>query len=266
MEAASAIFYGDNSVTGDRSKRWRNVVIHEIAHQWFGNAVTEYDWDDVWLSEGFATFFTLLFREHAYGHDVYIEGLQQARDRVHSYYEEHPNYRIVHDNLSDMSQVSSSHTYQKGAWTLHMLRMRIGEEAFRNGIQTYYGTYFNGSASTKDFQRIMEEASGQDLEDFFQQWLYQGGFPVLDVSWSYDEADKTLSVTIDQVQSDGFAFEIPVELGINSGESATPRIETVVSSTGSTATVTVQLEQRPDHVVVDPRTRLLARWNVSAQK
>lgn len=266
MEAASAIFYGDNSVTGDRSKRWRNVVIHEIAHQWFGNAVTEYDWDDVWLSEGFATFFTLLFREHAYGHDVYIEGLQQARDRVHSYYEEHPNYRIVHDNLSDMSQVSSSHTYQKGAWTLHMLRMRIGEEAFQNGIQTYYRTYFNGSASTYDFRRIMEEASGQDLEDFFQQWLYQGGFPVLDVSWSYDEADKTLSVTIDQVQSDGFAFEIPVELGINSGESATPRIETVVSSTGSSATVTVQLEQRPDHVVVDPRTRLLARWNVSAQK
>ncbi len=266
MEGASAIFYSDNSVTGDRSKRWRNVVIHEIAHQWFGNAVTEYDWDDVWLSEGFATFFTLLFREHAYGHDDYTEGLQQARDRVHSYYEEHPNYRIVHDNLSDMRQVTSSHTYQKGAWTLHMLRMAMGEAAFQNGIQTYYRTYFNGSASTNDFRRIMEEASGQDLEQFFLQWLYQGGFPVLDVSWSYDDAAKTFSVTIDQVQTDGFVFEFPVELGIHSGESATPGIETVVSSTGSTATLTVQLEQRPDHIVVDPRTRLLARWSLSAQK
>jgi len=69
MEAASAIMYSDNSVTGERTDRWRNVVIHEIAHQWFGNAVTEADWDDVWLSEGFATYFTLLYREHAYGSD-----------------------------------------------------------------------------------------------------------------------------------------------------------------------------------------------------
>ena len=61
MESATAIFYGDKSVTGKRSVRWRNVIIHEIAHQWFGNAVTEYDWDDIWLSEGFATYFTLLF-------------------------------------------------------------------------------------------------------------------------------------------------------------------------------------------------------------
>jgi len=111
----------------------------------------------------------------------------------------------------------------------------------------------------------MEEASGEDLEGFFQQWLYQGGFPVLDVIWSYSEAAKSLSITIDQVQTDGFAFEIPVELGIVSGESGTPRIETVVSSTGSTATVTLQLEQRPSTVVVDPRTRLLTRWTVKAR-
>ena len=61
MEAASAILYSDKSVVGDRNDRWRNVVVHEIAHQWFGNSVTQYDWDDVWLSEGFATYFTLLF-------------------------------------------------------------------------------------------------------------------------------------------------------------------------------------------------------------
>lgn len=72
MEAASAIFYSEGSVTGDRSVRWRNVVILEIAHQWFGNAVTESDWDDVWLSEGFATYFTLLYVEHAYGRDLRV--------------------------------------------------------------------------------------------------------------------------------------------------------------------------------------------------
>ncbi|MFN0097264.1 MAG: M1 family metallopeptidase, partial [Gemmatimonadaceae bacterium] len=82
MEAASAIFYSAGSVTGKRDVRWRNVVIHEIAHQWFGNAVTERDWDDVWLSEGFATYFTLLFIEHAYGRDEFAAGLRQSRRTV----------------------------------------------------------------------------------------------------------------------------------------------------------------------------------------
>ena len=80
MEAATALMYGENSVTGERSVRWRNVIIHEIAHQWFGNAVTESEWDDVWLSEGFATYFTLLFREHAYGRDDFVTGLKEAAD------------------------------------------------------------------------------------------------------------------------------------------------------------------------------------------
>jgi aminopeptidase N len=79
MEAASAILYSENAVIGDRNERWRNVVIHEIAHQWFGNSVTEHDWDDVWLSEGFATYFTLLFIEHAYGRDAVFAGTRQQQ-------------------------------------------------------------------------------------------------------------------------------------------------------------------------------------------
>jgi aminopeptidase N len=81
MEAASAIFYSAGSVTGTRSVRWRNVIIHEIAHQWWGNAVTEKDWNDVWLSEGFATYFTLLFIEHAYGRDAFADGLRDKPRR-----------------------------------------------------------------------------------------------------------------------------------------------------------------------------------------
>jgi aminopeptidase N len=122
MEAASAIFYSEGSVTGDRSVRWRNVVIHEIAHQWFGNSVTESDWDDVWLSEGFATYFTLLYIEHAYGRDEFLAGLAASRQRVLEFDRQRPDYRVVHDNLSDMSQVTTSQIYQKGAWILHMLR------------------------------------------------------------------------------------------------------------------------------------------------
>ena len=184
MEAATSIFYGDNSVTGERTTRWRNVIIHEIAHQWFGNAVTEYDWDDVWLSEGFATYFTLLFREHQYGRDDFVQGLLESRDRVRSFYGENPKYRIVHDDLDDMSRVTSSQTYQKGGWTLHMLRGIIGDDAFWSGIQDYYRRYRDKNASTDDFRRTMEEASGRDLTEFFHQWLYQGGALEYEGGWS----------------------------------------------------------------------------------
>ncbi|MEQ8811643.1 MAG: M1 family metallopeptidase, partial [Imperialibacter sp.] len=185
MEAASAILYSENSVVGDKNERWRNVVIHEIAHQWFGNAVTEYDWDDVWLSEGFATYFTLLFIEHEYGHDAFMEGLASSKKRVDDFYAENPAYRIVHDNLSDMSKVTSSQTYQKGSWVLHMLRGVMGTDAFWKGIQSYYHKYQNLNATTVDFRREMEEASGLDLKQFFDQWLYQPGHLVYRGSWSY---------------------------------------------------------------------------------
>ncbi|MFT6795421.1 MAG: aminopeptidase N, partial [Maribacter sp.] len=130
MEAASAILYSENSVVGDRNERWRNVVIHEVAHQWFGNSVTEYDWDDVWLSEGFATYFTLLFIEHQYGKDAFAEGLRKSKKTVDDFYSKNPKYRIVHNNLTDMSKVVSIQTYQKGSWILHMLRGMIGTEVF----------------------------------------------------------------------------------------------------------------------------------------
>jgi glycosidase len=99
MEAASAIFYSEGSVTGTRSERWRNVVIHEVAHQWFGNAVTEYDWDDVWLSEGFATYFTLLFIEHAYGRDEFLRGLEDSRQRVIAFDRKQPDLNWEHPEV-----------------------------------------------------------------------------------------------------------------------------------------------------------------------
>ncbi len=225
MEAASAIFYGDNSVTGTRDVRWRNVIIHEVAHQWFGNAVTEYDWDDVWLSEGFATYFTLLYIEHAYGRDEFVRGLERSRDRIFRFYADRPDYRIVHDNLTDMSQVTTGMMYQKGAWTLHMLRGVIGTEAFWEGIRTYYGRHFNGNASTDDFRRAMEEASGTDLGWFFRQWLYQGGVLALDGGWDYN-ADRGL-VTVDLAQTQpGYRFAMPLDIAIHPVEGA-PRVERI---------------------------------------
>ena len=256
MEAASSIFYGDDSVTGERATRWRNVIIHEIAHQWFGNAVTEYDWDDVWLSEGFATYFTLLFREHQYGRDDFLQGLRESRDRVQSFYEENPDYKIVHDNLDDMNRVTSSQTYQKGGWTLHMLRGIMGDDAFWRGIRVYYERYRNGNASTDDFRRAMEEASGSDLSEFFRQWLYQGGALEYEGGWLYESGSGTIEIELNQVQNDGYSFKMPVQLGIYFPGETKPRIELLrVNEIRNRFTISV--EREPESVVLDPDTWVL---------
>jgi aminopeptidase N len=254
MEAASAILYSEGSVTGTRSLRWRNVVIHEIAHQWFGDAVTESDWNDVWLSEGFATYFTLLFIEHAYGRDEFATGLTASRKTVVDFTAKNSAYRVVHENLTDMSQVTSSMTYQKGSWTLHMLRQRLGDDRFWAGIRDYYARHRDGNASTADFREAMERASGENLGAFFDQWLYRGGIPVLECSWRWDAAAKQVRIELKQTQA-GAPFQFHMEVGIQL-PGAAPRIERV-NVTGTTAVLTVAAENAPTSVTLDPNTRLL---------
>ena len=258
MEAATALMYGENSVTGERSVRWRNVVIHEIAHQWFGNAVTESQWDDVWLSEGFATYFTLLFREHAYGRDDFVAGLKEAADRVWRWYDENPDYRIVHDGLDDMSRVTSIATYQKGAWVLHMLRSRLGDDAFWRGIRAYYARHFNATATTDDFMRAMEEASGDDLQDFFDQWLRRGGNPALEGSWTYDPAAGAVVVELRQVQATG-VFTMPLDVGVYMTGDPVPVQVTTVEIDQASHRFIIPVAGEPVDVRLDPATRALFR-------
>ena len=161
-EAATSIFYQQDFVTGDRERE--NTITHEIAHHWFGNAVTEDDWDHVWLSEGFATYFTLLFIEYAYGRDRFVEALKRSRERVFEFYKDNPDYHIVHDHLTDMSKVTTRNTYQKGAWFLHMLRGLMGDESFRAGIREYYRRFRDRNASTQDFRHVIGKSKIEDLD------------------------------------------------------------------------------------------------------
>lgn len=254
MEAASAPMYGPMSVTGTRTVRWRNVVIHEIAHQWWGNAVTEADWNDVWLSEGFATYFTLLFIEHAYGRDEFAQGLRDSRRTVLEFYAKTPDYRVVHENLSDMTQVTNGMTYQKGSWVLHMLRQRMGDDRFWAGIREYYATFRDANATTTDFRLVMERASGSDLTAFFQQWLYRGGVPRVEGTWHWDAASKQVTVELTQTQP-GEPFRLPVEIGI-AGAAGRTRVERVDLS-ARTGRFTFAAEQEPSALVLDPDVHLL---------
>lgn len=251
MEAASAILYSENSVVGDKNERWRNVVIHEIAHQWFGNAITESDWDDVWLSEGFATYFTLLFIEHEYGHEAFLKGLTSSKERVNTFYAQHPDYRIIHDNLNDMSKVTSSQTYQKGSWVLHMLRGVVGDNAFKKGIQSYYNKYQNLNATTADFRQEMEAASGKDLKVFFEQWLYKPGKLKLDAKWRYDAKQKEVTIELKQTQNDGSMFNMPVEVAMYSPNVKEPLIQTIVVDQKSKV-FTLPMDSAPEKILLDP--------------
>jgi aminopeptidase N len=212
-EHASAIFYGESSITPQSAVR---IVAHEIAHQWWGNAVTERDWDDVWLSEGFATYFTLLYTEHWKGRDAFVRLLQQSRDVVLTTEKSLPTTPIIHNGLADMAKVTNRLVYEKGAWTLHMLRALIGTDKFWEGIRTYYARYKDRNASTDDLRRVFEEVNGTDLSWFFDQWLRRAGHPQLQATWQYDATRKVVQLDIEQLQH-GESYRLPLDIGVSFG-------------------------------------------------
>ena len=250
-EHASAIFYGEDVVTGRPAT---NLVAHEIAHQWFGNSVTEKDWDEVWLSEGFATYFALLCAEHYQGRDAFVAGLKRSRETIFKLEKSNPAVAVLHNNLSDMKKVLNQIIYQKGGWTLHMLRGRIGSEKFWTGIREYYRRYRDSNASTADFRNVMEEISGTDLSWFFEQWLKRPGSPVVEGQWRYDLPTKKIEIELVQTQP-GAAYRLPFELAVTT-DGAQTRIDTV-EMTSKQQRFQIVSDKPPVSVILDPNTWVL---------
>jgi aminopeptidase N len=252
-EHASAIFYGESGV---RAEPATGLVAHEIAHQWFGDSVTEADWDDVWLSEGFATYFTLLFTEHTLGREAFVAGLKASRTRAVATEKSLPGISVIHENLSDMSKVLNQLVYQKAGWVLHMLRGVVGTETFWVGIRDYYRRYRDRNASSADFERVMEDASGRDLSWFFSQWLRRPTSPSLVGSWRYDAAARGIEVDVLQTQS-GAAYRIPLDIGITTEAGQSPmRIERR-ELTDTQNRFLIPVDKEPAGVTLDPNTWLL---------
>ncbi len=257
METSSAIFYSDKLINGKRDVRLRNVVIHEIAHQWFGNAVTEANWDDAWLSEGFATFFTMLFIENEYGKAEYEKEIQKAKESVFKMAIKLPDFSIISPRSAEKEEVTTGLTYQKGAWILHMLREKVGEANFKKGIQNYYSKFFNANATTDDFRLEMEKASGKDLKSFFQQWLYQPINPSINGSWDYDAKRKKLTIQLAQTQKGDIVFNLPIEIVYHKKGSITPTI-LKINLIQKQQTQTFKIGSEPEKVDFDPRNILLS--------
>jgi len=248
-EHASAIFYGEDAVTGRPAT---TLVAHEIAHQWWGNSVTEKDWDDVWLSEGFATYFALLFTEYYLGRDAFVAGLKRSRAAVLGVETKSPGLAVIHNNLADMRRVLNQLVYQKGGWVLHMLRGRIGTEAFWAGIRDYYRRYRDANASTDDFRRVIEETSGQELGWFFRQWLNRAGSPSVEGWWSYNAAARKIEIELVQTQP-GDAYRLPLEIGVSASDDAPLLIERI-EMTAKRQRFELAAGAEPAAVAFDPNT------------
>lgn len=251
LENASAIFYFENSVS---SPGVESLMAHEIAHQWFGDAVTETDWKHLWLSEGFATYMTHCYLENKYGPDTLQRGMAKDRAKLLAYEKKRLTPIVDTTVKSDYMQLLNPNSYEKGGWVLHMLRRRLGDKVFWKGIGTYYATYHNRNANSSDFEGIMEAASGQDLHAFFHQWLDQAGHPAVSITWKYDAAKK--EVVVDFVQTGGSSkYEFPLEYTVDGA------LHTVELHEGSTR-VQLPFADKPATVIPDPNVNMLATFEV----
>ena len=216
-----------------------SVVAHELAHQWFGDLVTCRDWANGWLNEGFATYIEKLWTEHDLGTDYFKQSMLDIKKR---YIGEDRHYRrpIVYYVYHDQGfELFDRHMYDKGAWVLHMLRHQLGEAAFRRAIHTYLERYREREVVTADFERTLEEVTGRSLEQFFQQWVYQGGYPEFEVHYGWDGEQSMAKVKIRQTQKEDDltpCFVTPVDLAFT-----LPTSDDAANNKDTTQTRTMQM-------------------------
>lgn len=261
MENSSAIvftssMFNRNSTAG-MSKTYgvpfNNVTLiaHEIAHQWFGDSVTESTWSDLWLSEGFATYFAGLFVQRYESEEAFQRYMRDASAAVFAY-EKKKRVPIFDRETESLMDLLNPNNYQKGAWVLHMLRSNLGDDVFFRGIRAYYESHKNSVASTEDLRAALEKASGKDLRTFFARWVYDSGHPQYELKWFW-LGKKELRVVLTQTQS-GNAFVDPVHLTISTVKG---KRDVVLKPTGKLFIERIPLRDSPIKLDLDPNNQLL---------
>jgi aminopeptidase N len=175
MENSSAIFLPPTAFGGVGKIDNNEILAHEIAHQWFGDDVSKSDWPELWLSEGFATYFTMLYFESRDGKKKYDEMIENTRTAYRMYSSK--TQPVITNHYMHLGELLNVENYQKGALFLHTIRKTIGDELFFKGIREYYKRFEHSNATTKDFENVMEEISSTNLNTLFQRWLYEPGLP-----------------------------------------------------------------------------------------
>lgn len=235
------------------------LVAHEIAHQWFGDSVTESTWADLWLSEGFATYFAGLFVERHEGQKPFRDYMRQAAETYFRYAEK-TRTPIFDNETEDLFKLLNANNYQKGAWVLHMLRSSLGDGVFFEGVRTYYHRHKNSTASTEDLRAAFEETSGTDLLAFFQSWIYGKGHPQYELSWQWVKDRRSIRLHLKQLQLEpSFPNSIPVDVLTKNGKR-----RVVLKPAGKETIQELRLDFAPVSVQLDPDNTILKELKFKA--
>jgi aminopeptidase N len=237
-----------------------DLVSHELAHSWFGNLVTCRNWAELWLNEGFATFMEAAYRERKYGRGDYMRKIRTdagqflVGDSVNR--KRHGLFNERADKINELFD-NAAVTYNKGSAVIHMLREEIGDNVFWRAVNTYLERHKFDNVETTDLKRVMEEVSGRNLAWFFDQWVYGGGAPRLDVRPLYNARTKTLTLRIDQTQvADGLTppvFRLPMDLRLDLHSGS--QTEKIIVDKRSNS-YTFKVAARPKEVILDESEKI----------
>ncbi len=222
------------------------LLVHELAHSWFGNAVTLGSWGDIWLNEGFATYVEWLAREARLGAEAGIAARTAAERSLLADTRETPLAYPLPEELFGTA------SYSKGAWLLHMLRSTIGDDTFFAFLQTYAKQYHDRPTSTLDVWRLAESVSGQDLAWFFDQWLLQAGMPRYTLYWS--EGDSGVEVLLCPAASGAYQLALPLRL-----RQGTHEEDVLLAVNEDGARASFALDFTPSDILPDPAQDVLAQ-------
>jgi aminopeptidase N len=236
MENTSTTLLTDRCLLDDRAaldnRNTESLVLHELAHQWFGDLVVIKHWSHAWIKEGMATYAEVMWTEHEYGKDdAAYYYLNEARSYLD---EDSSRYRrpIVTNVYREAIELYDRHLYEKGACVYHMIRAILGDELFDKAIQTFVRDNAHKTVETIDLLRAIEQATGYNLQFLFDQYVFRGGHPDYKVAYSWDGDSNLAQLTITQTQakdnnngsdSELFDLRIPIAFGYveGNGEQAT---------------------------------------------
>jgi aminopeptidase N len=234
-----------------------DVNSHELSHQWFGDLVTCKDWANLWLNEGFATFFENFWLEHKNGADAAAYEYWQQQNR---WFREKRLFGvpILTRDFTDSTQYDGN-TYQKAGWVLRMLREKLGDDQFFAALRHYLEVNRGQNVVTADLQKAIEQSTSINVDRFFHQWIYRAGAPEFDVSYSYDSSAHQAKLDVKQTQKlEGFVelFDVPVDIEI-----ATPsgRNTYSVEIDKSEQTFSFPSDTDPLMVLLDPGDKILKK-------